>query len=68
MHPRASDVDRLSLGTTVYGYAAEDVDAALDARRHRLADQERALSGEQQRSAVGRDSASERDGHVHPHA
>jgi hypothetical protein len=49
---RSSDVDALSLGATFYGYAPADVDTALDARRDRLAHQERELD--------------ERDGHVHP--
>lgn len=50
----SADVDALSVGTTLYGYAPVEVDAALDARRDRLAEQERALA--------------ERDGHVHPDA
>lgn len=50
----SADVDSLSVGSTLYGYAPADVDAALDARRDRLAEQERALA--------------ERDGHVHPDA
>ncbi|MFC7489653.1 MULTISPECIES: hypothetical protein [unclassified Knoellia] len=50
----SADVDHLSLGTTLYGYVPADVDAALDARRDRLAEQERVLA--------------ERDGHVHPDA
>lgn len=48
----SADVDSLSVGTTFYGYASREVDAALDARRDRLAEQERALA--------------DRDGHVHP--
>jgi len=52
--PGSEDVDRLRLGTAVYGYAVEDVDTALEARRTRLAAQERELA--------------ERDGHVHPDA
>ncbi|WP_353952960.1 hypothetical protein V6K52_05870 [Knoellia sp. S7-12] len=50
----AADVDGLSVGTTLYGYAPAEVDAALDARRDRLAEQESALA--------------EADGHVHPDA
>ena len=50
----SADVDNLSLGTTLYGYAPAEVDAALDSRRDRLAEQERALA--------------EQDGHVHPDA
>lgn len=50
----SADVDGLSVGTTLYGYAPAAVDAALDARRDRLAEQERALA--------------EADGHVHPDA
>lgn len=50
----SSDVDALSVGTTLYGYDPAEVDVALDARRDRLAEQERALA--------------ERDGHVHPDA
>ena len=50
----AAEVDGLSMGTTLYGYAPAEVDAALDARRDRLAEQERALA--------------EVDGHVHPDA
>lgn len=42
--PGSEDVDRLRLGTTVYGYATEDVDTALEARRTRLAEQERELA------------------------
>lgn len=52
--PTSEDIDSLRLGTTVGGYAPEDVDAALDARRRRLAEQERDLA--------------DRDGHVHPDA
>lgn len=48
----STDVDALSVGTALYGYAPAEVDAALDARRDRLAAQEFALE--------------ERDGHVHP--
>ncbi|WP_404381177.1 hypothetical protein LL946_12685 [Knoellia locipacati] len=59
--PTSVDVDRLRLGTSVYGYAVGDVDAALDARRDRLADQERAIAD---RSP----SPEDRNGHVHPHA
>ena len=59
--PTSADVDRLSLGTTVYGYAAADVDAALDGRRERLAEQEQALAHQKQ-------ALTGRDGHVHPHA
>ncbi|KRE42131.1 hypothetical protein [Knoellia sp. Soil729] len=51
---RSSDVDVLSMGSTLYGYAPAEVDKALDSRRDRLADQERQLAG--------------RDGHVHPDA
>lgn len=50
----STDVDALSMGTAFYGYLPDEVDAALDARRDRLAEQERALA--------------ERDGHVHPDA
>ena len=59
--PTSADIDRLSLGTTVYGYAADDVDSALDARRRRLADQEQSLADQEKALA-------DRDGHVHPHA
>lgn len=52
--PTSDDIDQLRLGTSAYGYAPEDVDAALDARRQRLAEQERDLA--------------ERDDHVHPDA
>lgn len=52
--PASDDVDRLRLGTAVYGYAPADVDAALEARRERLAEQERLLA--------------DRDGDVHPGA
>jgi hypothetical protein len=37
------------------------VDAALDGRRERLADQEQALADQEQ-------ALTERDSHVHPHA
>lgn len=50
----SSDVDALSVGTALYGYAPAEVDVALDARRDRLAEQENALA--------------DRDGHVHPDA
>lgn len=50
----AADVDGLGLGTTLYGYAPAEVDAALDARRDRLAEQDRAFEG--------------REEHVHPDA
>lgn len=50
----AAHVEGLSLGTTLYGYAPAEVDAALDARRDRLAEQGRALE--------------EQDNHVHPDA
>lgn len=63
--PTSTDVDRLRLGTSVYGYAVTDVDAALDARRDRLADQERALAG---RSTSRSQPPEDRDGHVHPDA
>lgn len=69
--PRSDDVDRLRLGTSVYGYAAPDVDAALDARRERLAEQERELAervaradGEPRDETDGVDGV----GHVRPHA
>lgn len=62
----ATDVDGLSLGTTLYGYAPAEVDAALDARRDRLAEQDRAL-GEQDRKRDGK-LDEERDDHVHPDA
>ncbi|EAQ00040.1 hypothetical protein JNB_07714 [Janibacter sp. HTCC2649] len=55
----SGDVDALSLGTTLYGYAPAEVDAALDARRDRLAEQDRAL---------GERTSGERDDHVHPDA
>lgn len=42
-HPTSTDVDRLRLGTALYGYSPAHVDAALDARRDRLAEQEAAL-------------------------
>lgn len=52
--PTSGDVDRLRLGTSLYGYAPADVDAAIDARRERLTEQERLLA--------------DRDSHVHPDA
>jgi hypothetical protein len=59
--PTSADVDPLRLGTTLYGYAPVEVDAALDARRDRLAAQERELSH------MDVDGAPE-EGRVHPHA
>lgn len=50
--PTSADVDPLHLGTSLYGYAPAEVDAALEARRGRLAEQEQDLA--------------HRDGHVHP--
>ena len=58
--PTSADVDPLRLGTTLYGYAPAEVDAALDARRDRLAEQERELSAPS--------TPSHREGHVHPDA
>jgi hypothetical protein len=55
----APDVDGLSLGTTLYGYAPAEVDAALDARRDRIAEQDRAWAER---------TSGERDDHVHPDA
>lgn len=60
-HPTSADVDPLRVGTTLYGYAPAEVDAALDARRDRLAEQERALSEQTP-------SPAPREGHVHPDA
>lgn len=57
----SADVDELSVGTTLYGYAPDDVDPALDARRDRLAEQEREL-------ADRRPTPADREGHVHPDA
>ena len=58
--PTSADVDPLRLGTALYGYAPDEVDAALDARRDRLAEQERELSAPS--------TPSHREGHVHPDA
>lgn len=58
--PTSADVDPLRLDSTLYGYAPPEVDAALDARRDRLAEQERELSA--------RESSAHREGHVHPDA
>ena len=55
----AADVDALSLGTSLYGYAPGEVDAALDARRDRLEAQDRALQDR---------AFKEPDKHVHPDA
>ena len=80
--PGSEDVDRLRLGTAVYGYAADDVDAALEARRTRLADQERELAdqerepADEEREPVDEDrepvdeerARAGRGGHVHPDA
>ena len=73
--PGSADVDRLRLGTAVYGYAADDVDTALEARRTRLAEQERELADlegepadEQREPADERHDREERDRHVHPDA
>lgn len=72
--PGSEDVERLRLGTSVYGYAVDDVDTALEARRARLAEQERELADRQEkRPEDERQEADEReheeqDGHVHPHA
>ena len=59
--PTSADVDPLRVGTTLYGYAPGEVDAALDARRDRLAEQERELSLQHPARSPG-------EGHVHPHA
>jgi hypothetical protein len=60
-HPTSVDVDPIRLGTTFYGYAPAEVDAALDARRERLSAQERELSEQAEAPA-------HREGHVHPDA
>ena len=60
-HPTSADVDPIRVGTTLYGYAPAEVDAALDARRDRLAEQERELSEQAHAPAP-------REGHVHPDA
>lgn len=65
--PTSADVDALRLGTAVYGYVPGDVDAALEARRDRLAEQERAL-GEQEQGQGQEQALAEQGGHVHPHA
>jgi hypothetical protein len=72
-HPSSTDVDGIRLGTSVYGYVPQDVDAALDARQQRLADQERALAHQgqahaHQELAHQEQALADRDGHVHPHA
>ncbi|MEO6020908.1 MAG: hypothetical protein ABIP45_11735 [Knoellia sp.] len=65
----STDVDQLSIGTTFYGYAPAEVDGALDARRDRLAEQERERA---ERGSAGPQSAEQihsrpnEDGHVHP--
>ncbi|MFW5468724.1 cell division protein DivIVA [Knoellia sp. CPCC 206435] len=59
--PTSADVDPLRVGTTIYGYAPDEVDAALDARRDRLAEQERELSLRGPAPSTG-------EGHVHPDA
>lgn len=64
--PTSADVDPLRVGTTLYGYAPSEVDAALDSRRDRLAEQERELS-ERDLSPRDRDHSSG-EGRVHPHA
>lgn len=56
----SADVHPLRIGTTLYGYAPGEVDAALDARRDRLAEQERELSERRPARSSG-------EGHVHPH-
>lgn len=73
--PGSEDVDRLRLGTSVYGYAAEDVDTALEARRTRLAEQERELAEQNGEPAeqtselpAQQHAEEERDSHVHPDA
>ncbi|KGN33597.1 hypothetical protein N798_06430 [Knoellia flava TL1] len=64
--PGSEDVDRLRLGTAVYGYAVDDVDAALEARRTRLAEQEREFA-ERERE-LAEQKRKERVGRVHPDA
>jgi len=59
--PTSADVDPLRLGTTLYGYSTDEVDAALDSRRDRLAEQERELSAQEP-------AHSHREDHVHPDA
>ncbi|MDT0214392.1 hypothetical protein Q9R29_10890 [Rothia sp. ARF10] len=62
--PGSEDVDRLRLGTAVYGYAADDVDTALEARRTRLAEQERELSERQGELAERQGELAERQGEL----
>lgn len=42
--PTSADIDDVRLGTALHGYVPSEVDAALDARRDRLAAQEAALA------------------------
>ncbi|PRY60254.1 hypothetical protein BCF74_10740 [Knoellia remsis] len=56
--PSSTDVDGLRLGTSAWGYAPAEVDAALDERRDRLAEQERLLFERPQVDAAPRDPAS----------
>ena len=72
-HPTSADVDPIRLGTALYGYSVDEVDAALDARRDRLAAQERelsenALAPTSAPTPTAAPAAVHREGHVHPDA
>jgi len=62
----SEDVDAIRVGTTAWGYAPREVDAALDARRDRLAEQERALASRTGRPGDQDDTTGGSDVHRHP--